>query len=284
MKKRILCYTDFSDNAQNAIDYTLKLYEKQPCEFYIVNAFQADANASDMKALIPDTSNEIYQSEKKTSEAGLKKVIDRLQSNSKNTKHTFKTISSYNALLYTLKEIIPKYAIPLLVIGTKGALDAKENKNVPAIDIMEYITECSILAVSGDYKFCGLKSIVLPVNYEEALNEINFSELIDIAKLHHPDVKMLHIKKESQLDDKQLAHKIFLESILKGLKYSSHNLERKNISKGIHQFIEDEQCNLIAFIEEQSSYLGNELPKPLLKELDTHLSIPVLLVNVKTLK
>ena len=74
MKKKILCYTDFSADAQNAIDYAIKLYEKQTCEFYIINAFQADANASDIEALIPETSNEIYQSEKKTSEAGLKKT------------------------------------------------------------------------------------------------------------------------------------------------------------------------------------------------------------------
>ena len=148
---------------------------------------------------------------------------------------------------------------------------------------MEFIAECYLLAVPGDCKFCGLKNIVLPVSYKEQLNENIFYELLDIAKLHHPDIHILHIKKEHQLNDKQLEQKIFLESILKGLKFSFHSLERMNITKGINQFIEVEQCNLIVFIEEQSSYLGNELPKPLLKELDTYLSTPVLLVNVKTL-
>ena len=49
MKKRILCYTDFSENAQNAIDYAIKLYEKQACDFYFLNAFQADEDASDIR-------------------------------------------------------------------------------------------------------------------------------------------------------------------------------------------------------------------------------------------
>jgi len=280
MKKRILCYTDFSENALNAINYAIKLYEQEACEFYILNAFQADTDASDIEALIPEPGNETYDSEKKTSEADLLQIVNTLKSNSKSTKHTYKTISSYNALLYALKDTIKNYTINLLVISTKGMIDAEENKNLPTLNIMEYITECSILAVPGDYKFDVLKKIVLPINYEEALNESNFSEIIDIAKLHDPDINILHIKKEHNLDEDQLQNKKLLEHILKGLKYSFHTLERMDVNKGIHLFIENERCNLIAFIKEKSGYIGNEIPKPLIKELDTHLSLPVLVVNL----
>lgn len=282
MEKRILCYTDFSENALNAIHYVSKLYEQQPCEFYILNAFQADADASDIEALVPDPTNEAYILEKKNSESGLKKIIDTVTVNSINTKHTFKTISSYNALLYALKETIINNNIDLLVISTNGALKEEENENIPTLDIMEYISECSILAVPGDYKFCGLTEIVLPIKYEEAFDKTNFSEIVDIAKLHHSDINILHIKKEEELDENQIEHKNMLESILKGLNYSFHTLKRMNVNKGIHLFIENENCTLIAYIEEKSDYIGNELPRALLKELDTHLTIPVLVVTMKT--
>lgn len=282
MKKRILCYTDFSENAQNAIDYAIKLYEKQACEFYFLNAFQADEDASDIEALIPKLGNETYELEKKASEAGLKKIIATLKSNSKNTIHSYTRISSFNSLLFALKETVKNNAINLLVIGAKGTFGTKENKNIPTLDIMEYISECSIMAVPGDYKFCVLTELVLPVNYEEALDETNFSEILDLANLYHTEIQILHIKKEHELDNDQLEHKRFLEQLLKGLKYNFHTLERMNVNKGINHFIENKQCNLIAFIEEKSNYIGNELPRPLLKQLDTYLSIPVLLLNVNT--
>lgn len=279
MKKRILCYTDFSENAQNAIDYAIKLYEQQDCTFYFLNAFQADKNASDIEALVPELDNETYQVAKKISEDGLTKVIETLKSNSK---HTYNTISNFNALLYALKDSIAKNNIDLLVIGTKGEFDIENEDTLPTLNIMEYVTKCSILAVPGHYKFCGLKEIALPLNYEEALNESDFSEIRDIAKLHHLNINIIHIKKEHHLDDDQLEHKALLESILKGLKYSFHTLERMKVNKGINLFIENEQCSLIVFIEEKSSYIGNELPRVLVKELNNYLPIPVLAITKKT--
>lgn len=281
MKKQILCYTDFSENALNAINYAIKLYEQQSCVFYILNAFQADKKASDIKALVPEPGNKTYEMAKKTSEAGLKNIIDTLNSNSKNTKHTYKTISNFNALLYALKDTIKNKAINLLVIGSKGTLDLEKEDSMPTLNTMEYITECPILAVPGGYTFLGLKNMVLPVDYKEAVKKANFTEMVDIYKLHHPEIHLVHVKNEFYLNDSQLENKTFLESILKGLKYSFHTLKFMSINKGIDLFIEKKQCDLIIFIDERSNYIGNELPKYLLNQLESQLPIPVLTLNIK---
>ena len=36
---RILLPTDFSTNAQNAIDYAIYLFEREPCTFYLLHAY-----------------------------------------------------------------------------------------------------------------------------------------------------------------------------------------------------------------------------------------------------
>ncbi|MDC0006745.1 universal stress protein [Winogradskyella sp.] len=283
MKKHILCYTDFSDNALNAINYSAKLFEHHRCEFYILHAFQADKNALDIEALVPEPGDKVYETEKKIATIGLKKIIDSLKSNFKNTKHTYTAVASFNALLYALKETIKNNTIEVLVIGTKAKLELEANDDLPILDIMEYITDCSILAVPGDYSFCELKEILLPVDYEETLETSNFTEIIGLAKQHQSDINILHIKKEHHLDEKQLENKKQLEYILKGLKYSFHTLKRMPINKGINLFIKNEHCNLIAFIEEKSSYIGNSLPRPLLKQLN-QLCIPLLSISTKISK
>jgi hypothetical protein len=135
------------------------------------------------------------------------------------------------------------------------------------------------LIVPGDHKFNGLDKIVLPIDYDEALNETNFSEILTIAKLHQSEVNILHIKKEHQLDEDQLENKNKLASILVGLKYNFHTLKRMNVNKGINLFIEDDTYSLIVFIKGKVGFISNELPRPLLKELDSHLSLPVLVIN-----
>ncbi|MBJ2174991.1 universal stress protein [Aureibaculum sp. A20] len=278
MKKQILCYTNFSENALNAINYAIKLYEQKSCVFYILNAFQADREASDIEALVPDPKNENYITAKKTSEVGLKNIIAILNSNDK---HTYKTLSSFNALLFALKDIIQSNSIDLLVIGTNKASDIENEDGIPTLSIMEYITECSVIAVPGDYNFSRLKNIVLPLDYKEAINEINFTELLAIDKLYHPEIHLAHIKNEFNLSDHQLENKTLLESIFKGTKYSFDTLKLMNINKSIHLLIDNKQYDLIIFLDEKSNYIGNELPRSLRKQIDTHLSIPVLLLNIK---
>ncbi|WP_117879447.1 universal stress protein [Aureibaculum luteum] len=278
MKKQILCYTDFSKNALNAINYTIKLYEQESCVFYILNAFQADKEASDIEALVPDPENKNYITAKKTSEVGLKNIIATLNSNAK---HTYKTLSNFNALLYAVKDTIKNKSIDLLVIGTNKASEIENEDGIPTLSIMEYITDCSVIAVPGDYKFSGLKNMVLPLDYKEAINEINFTELLSIVNLYHPEIHMVHIKNEFNLNDHQLENKTLLESIFSGLKYSFDTLKLMNINKSIHLLIDNKQYDLIIFLDEKSNYIGNELPRSLRKQIDSHLSIPVLLLNIK---
>ena len=62
------------------------------------------------------------------------------------------------------------------------------------------------------------------------------------------------------------------------------SLESNSIIAGMveeYLFIEKKQCDLIIFIVERSSYIGNELSKYLLNQLESHLSIPVLSINIK---
>lgn len=281
MKKRILCYTDFSKNALNAINYTIQLYEHQSCVFYFLNAFQGNKDASDIIALALEPDDKIFEEAKRTSEESLKIIKEDLLIKYKNPKHSYETISSYNSLLFALKDTITNNAISLLAISSKDSLDSEDDENIPTLDVMEYITECSILAIPGDYKFSGLKKMVLPINYEETINQVDFTEMLNIIKLHQPEINLLHIEKERHLDDNQVKNRKLLASILKGLKYSFHTLTDIGVHKGIKLFIESEQCDLAVFIDERSDYIGNELPRTLLKELDKHLWIPVLAVNAK---
>jgi nucleotide-binding universal stress UspA family protein len=280
MKNRILLLTDFSDNSLNAITYALDFYQKENCIFYFLNAFWADKKPSDIAMLVPEPDDEEYQIAKKVSKDGLATLIRTIKLRPDNSKHSYETISSYNSLLFALKDIIAKNQINLLFMGTKGDTDEDEilyGSNT--LNVMEFITECPILAVPGDYRFTGLNKILFPTDYETVFDEVKLKCLLEIAKYHNSEIKILHIKKERQLDNVQEKNKVLFESVFYGLKFSFPTLENMEIHKGIQSFIETENCDLIVFVDEKSDYFGNELPKPLIKEIESHLTIPVLAIN-----
>ncbi len=276
----LLIPTDFSKNALNAITYALDFYKDESGIFYFLNAFWANKEPSDLAMLVPEPGHKEYEVAKKVSEEGLSKLMDTLKMRPNNPKHSYEVISSYSSLLFGIKDTITKKQINIMVTGTKGASDDEETLyGSNTISILEYITECPILAVPGNYRFVGLNNIVFPTDYETAFDDKKLKYLLEIATMHHSEINVLHINKERYLDTNQENNKALLATVFKGLTCSFHLLDNMGIQKGIQAFVKTENCDLIVFVDEKSNYVGNDLPKPLIKEIESDLIIPVLAIN-----
>lgn len=77
--------TDFSKNALNAIRYALDMHEKEKCEFYLLNAFQAEGYAT-RSIMVPEPGYVDYDAAKKYSVDGLEKRLEILSLREENPK------------------------------------------------------------------------------------------------------------------------------------------------------------------------------------------------------
>lgn len=280
MDKRILLPTDFSKNALNAIIYALDFYQNERCIFYILNAFWADKEPTDVAMLVAEPGDKTYELAKKASEDGLATLMQTIARHAPNPKHSFREISSYSSLLFALRDTIAKTQIELIILGTKGISDEDDALfGSNTFNVMEFITECPILAVPGNYKFTGLKKIIFPTAFETAFDKEKLNYLVQIAKSHQSEIHIVHVRKGHKLDQEQEMNRVLLETVFDGIAYNYHILTDISVYKGIHSFIEGKFCDLIVFVTEKSNYFGNELPKPLIKELESHLIIPVLTLH-----
>ncbi|NNE76631.1 MAG: universal stress protein, partial [Pricia sp.] len=166
MDKRILLPTDFSKNALNAIKYALDLYADQKCDFYILNVYQVDGYNLDNAMMVPEPGERAFEAAKSRSEERFGKLMEQLRLLPENTKHTFHTISTYNALLEAVEDTIAKKDIDIVIMGTK---DASKSRTVifgtNTINLMENVTECPVLAVPEHIRFSQPKEIVFPTDY-----------------------------------------------------------------------------------------------------------------------
>ncbi|WP_299212320.1 universal stress protein [uncultured Aquimarina sp.] len=275
MKKRILLPTDFSENAMNAIDYSIELFKNEQCDFYILNTYTIDEFT--MELTITKNLKELEEQSKK----GLYKILERVSVTDENINHNFFIVSRRDNLLTAMKDIVAKRDIEMVVMGTKGRTDSR-NKIYGSNTVlaMEKIRNCPVLAIPHRAIYKEIKEIAFPTNYRTHFKRREFQYLADIAKMTDAAIRILHVSDQNQLlDEDQKNNKKLLEEYFIGLKYSFHILHNNNVQDGLSIFIQNEDIDMISFINKKHSFFESILSKPMVKKLGYHSKIPVLTLH-----
>ncbi|MBQ4819315.1 universal stress protein [Aquimarina sp. MMG016] len=275
MKRRILIATDFSENAQNAIDYAIQLYKQNACEFYILNTYKIDAFTMEL-AVARD-----IEEAKQKSITGLTNILDRLSivNNSKN--HHYHMVSECGSIIETMKEVIEKQDIDIVIMGTKGDTDSRTKiYGSQTVLAMEQIRNCPVLAIPAKATYTKIKEIVFPTGYKTPHKKREFQYLIDIAKNTGAAIRILHIlEKNTQLDKNQRHNQTLLKEYFEELEYSFHTVQDTNVQSALDTFIEDRNIDLVAFMNKKHNFFSWMLSKPMVKHLTYHSTIPVLALH-----
>jgi len=279
MDKRILLPTDFSKNALNAIRYALDMHEKEKCEFYLLNVFQAKGYST-RSIMVPEPGDVDYEAAKKYSVDGLEKQLEILSPREENPKHNFHTISQFNSILYGVKHVIDTKDIDFVIMGTKGAGDTISTLfGTHTVKIMEKVTECPVLAIPENVRFTPPKEIVFPTDFKASFKRREIQVLLDICKNHKSAIRVLHILEGSKLSKNQENNKVLLEHMLDGVDNSFHTMTDVKVQKGIDTFIQSRESEMVAFMNKKHMFFGSILSNPLVKELGYYSEIPILVLK-----
>ncbi|AKA34237.1 universal stress protein [Flagellimonas lutaonensis] len=280
MNKRILLPTDFSQYAFNAIRYALNLYDSVDCDFYFLNVYQVDGYALDNMMMVPEPGERAFEVAKRKSEEQFEKLMEQLRAHPKNPRHRYHTISTFNSLLEAVKQTIAKKDIDIVVMGTKGLTQSRTViYGTNAINVMEKVTECPVLAVPLETQFVPPKEIVFPTDFKTVFKRKELNYLIEICKMHNSFLWILHIDRTDGLSKRQLENKDLLDSILGDIDHDYNILEDMKVQEGINIFVESRGSDMIAFINRKHHFFGSIFTKPLVKELGYHSRIPILVLN-----
>ena len=279
MDKRILVPTDFSRNALNAVRYALDLYKDFNCEFYLLNAFQVRVY-SIHNMMVPEPGDRAYEAAKEKSINQFERLEEILELHDTNPKHKIHTISSYNNLLEAIKTTISKKDIDLVVMGTKGITGSESVVfGTNTVNVMEKITQCPVIAVPEDYRYSPPRVIVFPTNYKVGFKRRELNYLLEIARRHDSKIHVVYVEKRSHLNKTQQNNKQLLEDILEDYKYQNHVLTDVKVHAGILAFVDNWDCDMLAFINKKHWFFGSVLSNPLVKELGYDATVPILTLN-----
>jgi len=280
MKRRILIPTDFSKNSWQAINYALELYKSEPCDFFLLHVFSATGDV--LKSLMNiEPGSDLYETAKAYSEEGLAKVLDMLTlKDTRNPKHHFKAISSFNNTIDGIKIIVEKKDIDMIVMGTKGETHSKGTAfGSTAIYVMEKVRNCPVIVVPQNAALTMPKEIVFPTSFRTHFKRRELIYLIDIAKKCNATIVILHVAEAKELDENQKENKQLLEAILEDTTYKFQTLSHNSVITAVNVFVESRESDMVAFINKKHSFFGSILSNPLVKEISFHLNVPILAMH-----
>ncbi len=279
MKKKIVLPTDFSKNSWAAIIYASELYKNEEVDFYILNAFQANAYTIDT-LIVPEPGQPLYEKAKEKSYLGLEKLLVKLKVHGENDKHNYYTVSSYNTPLEAVKYFIEEKDIEMVIVSNKGATDDVDTiLGSNTIEMMEKVRNCPVLMIPSDVSFKEPNEIVFPTSFRTHYKRRELQYLYEITKITNAPVRILHIAKEEELSEDQKEKKILLEECLDGLTYTFHYLEDSDVNKALNLFVQSRESEMITFINKKHTFFDSVFTKPMVKNLGYNATVPVLALH-----
>jgi len=215
--KKIILPTDFSENAQKAIDYALLLFKNERCKFYILHAYHNAPSSSKNKM---------------STEEDLNQMVKTLEAQNNNVKHQFEVVFETDSVLNLTNRTQINEGANYIFMGTKGSSALREifiGSNT--LDLIKFIGNCPVVIVPSVYEYNDLREIVFATDFKHAFMTIEHVPLIQMALLWDVTLNVVHIKSEETLSDLQKSNKELLRNAFKQTK---------------HQFIEIEQVDTVA--------------------------------------
>jgi nucleotide-binding universal stress UspA family protein len=279
MMKNILLPTDFSKNAWNAIFMAVKLYADMECKFYVLHTFEPKKeNIAGFKS--STRAGVVYQSLAEASEGQLGEIMEYLEKNHKNPKHSFGKLSISGGLVETIRDLVPKYDIDTIVMGTKGATGAKSVfMGSNAVNVLKGIKNCVTVVVPESYDFQKLESLVFPTEYVHFFPKNVLQPLLKLITLWNSKVKVFHVAQTFGLSETQKSNKEILKKRFAGHPTSFHKVVIKTtVAEAIRQFAEEERTDMIVLTNYSHDFFDKLTQEPVVKKVTFRTEIPLMVL------
>lgn len=277
--KNILIPTDFSENAWNAIQYAIALFDKEQCAFHLLNTYTPTIAHS--RFMASTVSGGMEDVTRRNSDRGLKTVLARIRNTYDNPNHSFKMISSFNLLVDEVKEVVEEQQIDLVVMGTKGASGLEEVfMGSNTVRIIKSVKNCPILAVPEHFEFATPNEIAFATDFNRFYTHSELRPLIDMANAFDAVIRIVHVQYEIKaLSELQQFNLSMLRKYLGDLEHYIHTVSELNsVSKTLEVFAQELDIHLLALLNYQHSYMERMTREPIVRRVAFHTQIPILVI------
>lgn len=276
--KKILCTTDFSENAEKALKYAYGLSRQFNSELIVLHVHDIPTILSGPSDAI--TADDISKGIEKMNLEKLCEICeDHLHFSRDNVSFEEReNKSSVDGIVKMIDEIHPN----MVVMGVKGTSRMKEVIMGSTSTGVIQKASCPVITIPED---CEVEPIIKKIVYATDLDDQNFkiiNGLKEIATCFDADISVVHIVTESDKVTKEELEG-FQNQLMKEVSYKKLHFEvlhSNRISERLYNYVADKNDSLIAMFEhENKSIFEHWFKKDLIKDVEQKSKIPFLSFN-----
>lgn len=279
--KNILFPTDFSPNADNALNFAVEIARKIKGNLVLFHAYSVQLIDPNMPAEIYLSA---YQEEEKSAKESLdelsKRIIESNKDDNGNSIFTTDAIVSQGLVVDEVLSLIKDFKIDIVIMGTHGASGITElilGSNTASV--IEKAT-VPVLAIPGNAVYKGVNNVVYA--YDDIKSGLpSFQRLLDFAEIYDSEITLLHIIDSS--GNTSDLNKNEFEKIKQSTTYQKIKLQlikEENVLEGINDYVNSNPVDVLAMAIRKRTLLDKIFNRSLTKKMAYHTKIPLLALHI----
>jgi nucleotide-binding universal stress UspA family protein len=274
MKKIVAC-TDFSLNAQAAVEYAFALAGHYSAELILVHSYLVPVPVSEVPPSV-----EMYEDIKKDAAQRLSKIQSDLQL--KNKKVAVTTHLENENLLLCLEGLCKKTNPDVVAIGTRGHRDFIDV--LVGSNTMKIITHLPVpvLVVPADAVYKPLKKIGFACDFDKVAETTPLELLKKLVSDFNTELHVINVDyKNKNFTADTPEQSMLLDHLLFKVKPRYHFLESRELVDAVEIFVQENQVGLLVTIPKKHSFFEKFFKGTFTRQLVYHTHIPLLCVHEK---
>lgn len=266
--KKILIPTDFSERAENAADFAIRLFGKDQVEYIFCNAYYAlpTTNTVEINVIEPlaeHSKEKLTEWQMKVAE---KYDIDLNQ---------LDTSSTYGMPKDAVLQYAEDHAIDCIVMGTKGASGLEGlffGSNTLGV---AKETKIPLISVPENSSWNDLSHIAIGLD-KENLSASRLYLIRELAEKWKSNISLVHVHQpEGQLPTEILKKE---EDFFEGLDVSLEVIEGKDIEETLAEFVHNKDIDLLVLVRRELNFLERLFQVSITRKFCLHAEVPVVVV------
>jgi len=269
----ILIPTDFSDNAQKAVNYAIWLFQGSEVNFFLFNAYGTSRTEGSMLISIDDILEKEAELEMDNELKRVQEVLDKDMKINGFTRNC--TLTSY------ISEVIDDWSIDLVILGTKGESGIKGKiMGSNATNVIRKV-DIPIIAVPSTTKWddlgefnIGFGSDLKPFHGRELITKLLTELESDVRKVKF-EIFYITPEKGEVPDDARS----YMDQVCESQDCSYVNVIDSDIENGLDQYIDNKTPDLLMLVHRRDSFLSRILGNSISQSMMLKAEMPILVLH-----
>lgn len=271
----ILVATDFSQPAQNALNYAAKMATQAGAELVLLNVFSPNLTTGG----VPMANNLVAESQKQ-SEEELNTEKKRIET--EGFKRKVICVSKIGSPKEMIKEAVEEYKADAIVMGITGDAGMIKEKIIGSttLDIARELYT-PLFIVPANAAFNTIRKISFACDIHNFKGSAALEKVMEISSVFNSELEVVNVEKPKEEDPPiRMRNYNFLQSIMVGYKHEVIILKGEADSQEIlKNYFDKNKTDLIILNPKKQSFIEALFHKSMTRALAFHLSTPMLIVH-----